>query len=262
MTLRIAGREFAPHAGFLLLTIVLVAVCIALGWWQVGRGREKQAMMESFARGTQTSITLAGGVTVDELRRYQHVTAQGHYDPARQVLLDNMPSQAGRPGYRVLTPFVRAGESRLLLVDRGWVPLGASRDVLPPVVVAAGPRTVAGRLDRLPEPGVRIGEAGVPGDARWPRVLNFPRRGDLEQVLGQAVEERIVLLDPAAPDGYERVWRPALGFGPERHLGYAIQWFALALAALVGFVALSLRRPPDASNAESAAMQSASRERP
>jgi len=248
MTLRIAGREFAPRAGALLLTAAVVAACVALGWWQIGRGREKQAMMEAFARGTQTSIALAGGVTVDKLPRYQHVTARGRYDPTRQVLLDNMPSQAGRPGYRVLTPFVRAGGQRLLLVDRGWVPLGVSRDVLPPVAVAPGTRTVAGRLDRLPEPGVRIGEAGVPGDARWPRVLNFPRHGDLEQVLGRAVEERIVLLDPAAPDGYERAWRPALGFGPERHLGYAIQWFALALAALAGFVALSLRRPPDASN--------------
>lgn len=261
MTLRIAGREFAPRAGALLLTAVGVAACVALGWWQIGRGREKLALTESFARGTQASVVLAGGVTVDDLPRYQHVTAPGRYDPARQVLLDNMPSQTGRPGYRVLTPFVRAGGSRLLLVDRGWVPLGVSRDVLPPVAVAPGPRTVAGRLDRLPEPGVRIGAAGVPGDARWPRVLNFPRRGDLEQVLGEAVEERIVLLDPAAPDGYERVWRPALGFGPERHLGYAIQWFALGLAALAGFVALSLRRPADASNAESAVMPSSSRKR-
>ena len=32
------------------------------------------------------------------------------------------------PGYRVLTPLVRAGTRRLLLVDRGWVPLGPSRD--------------------------------------------------------------------------------------------------------------------------------------
>jgi surfeit locus 1 family protein len=55
-----------------------------------------------------------------------------------------------------------------------------------------------------------------------------------------------VLLDPAAPNGYERVWRPAMQFGPERHLGYAIQWFALALVALIIFIALSLRRLPGA----------------
>ena len=33
-----------------------------------------------------------------------------------------------------------------------------------------------------------------------------------------------------------------MNFGPERHLGYAIQWFALAVVAFVLFVALSLQR--------------------
>lgn len=242
MRLRVANREFAPRAWAVVLTGVTIAAFVSLGWWQIGRGREKQAMIESFARGTQSSVELRDDVTVDELPRYQHVRAEGRYDPSRQVLLDNMPSQAGKPGYRVLTPFVREGSGKLLLVDRGWVPLGAARETLPAVTVSDEFRAVSGRLDQLPVPGVRVGEAGTPGDQRWPRVLNFPRTADVEQVLGTPVESRIVLLDPAAPDGFERVWRPALGFGPERHLGYAIQWFALALAVLAIFVALSLRR--------------------
>jgi surfeit locus 1 family protein len=242
MRLRIGNRVFAPRAWAALLTAAALACFVALGWWQIGRAREKQAMIESFARGTQTSVELTGDVTVDELTRYQHVRALGHYEPSRQVLLDNMPSKDGYPGYRVLTPFVREGSPRLLLVDRGWVPLGATRDALPSVTVGADRRAVSGRLDQLPAPGLRVGEAGTPGDARWPRVLNFPRQADVEQVLGRPVESRILLLDPAAPDGFERVWRPAMEFGPERHLGYAIQWFALAIVAVVIFVALSLQR--------------------
>jgi surfeit locus 1 family protein len=244
MRLRIANRAFEPRLWAVLLTAVALAACVALGLWQIGRGREKQAHVESFARGTQTSVALEDGASIDALPRYQHVTTHGRYDATRQVLIDNMPSSSGRPGYRVLTPLVRADSPRLLLVDRGWVPLGASREVLPPVDVPTGPRVVTGRLDQLPEPGVRVGEAGVPGDERWPRVLNFPRQADLERVLGQPIEPRILLLDPAAADGYERVWRPALRFGPERHLGYAIQWFALATTVFVVFVALSLRRIP------------------
>lgn len=242
MRLRIGNRVFAPRAGAALLTAAALAAFVCLGWWQIGRAREKQALIDSFARGTQTSVELAGDVTVDELPRYQHVRAEGHYEPAHQVLLDNMPSSEGRPGYRVLTPFRRQGAERLLLVDRGWLPLGASRERLPPVSVSPEFRAVSGRLDQLPVPGVRVGEAGTPGDTRWPRLLNFPQQHDLEQALGQRVESRIVLLDPAAPDGYERVWRPALAMGPERHLGYAVQWFALALVSLAIFTALSLRR--------------------
>jgi surfeit locus 1 family protein len=241
MRLRVGNRVFAPRALGTLLTAALLGAFVSLGWWQLGRASEKQAVIDSFARGTQTSAVLDDGLSVEEMPRFQHVTTRGRYDFQRQILLDNMPSQAGKPGFRVLTPLVREGHDRLLLVDRGWLPLGSSRAELPVVAVSPEPRTVAGRLDALPQPGVRVGTAGVEGDVSWPRVLNFPRQQDVEQALRAPVESRILLLDPAAPDGYERVWRPALRFGPERHLGYAIQWFALALAAAVGFVALSLR---------------------
>jgi surfeit locus 1 family protein len=209
------------------------------GCWQLGRGREKQALIASFEHGQRSTMTL-GTASVAALPRYQRVVVTGHYDPERQILLDNMPSKDGLPGYRVLTPLVRAAPARLLLVDRGWVPLGASRAVLPDVYVAPVVRTVAGRLDQLPVPGVRVGAAGVAGDRKWPRVLNFPRPADVEQALDAPIEARVLLLDPEMADGYERVWRPALGFGPERHIGYAIQWFVFAIVVLVVFVALSL----------------------
>ena len=216
----------------------MLCVFVTLGSWQLGRGREKQEMIDSFEQGAASSVILADA-TVDGLPRFQHVTASGYYDSTRQILLDNMPSSKGRPGYRVLTPFVREGSARLLMVDRGWVPLGATRADLPSVSVDTGRRTVAGRLDQLPAPGIRVGSAATPGEVTWPRVLNFPQQADLEQVLGAKVESRILLLDPAQPDGFERVWRPALAFGPERHLGYAIQWFAFAAAMLIIFIALS-----------------------
>jgi surfeit locus 1 family protein len=243
MSLRIGNRSFAPRAWAVLLTAVLLAVCVSAGWWQVGRAREKQAMIDSFARGTQTSVVLTG-VGVDELPRYQHISAQGRYDSGRQVLLDNMPSSTGQPGYRVLTPFRRGTGDKVLLVDRGWVPLGVSREQLPVVFVDSQERTVAGRLDQLPVPGIRVGAAQAPDASGWPRLLNFPTQADVEVVLGEPVESRIVLLDASNPDGYQRVWRPSVGFGPERHLGYAIQWFALAIAVVVIFIALSLKRDP------------------
>lgn len=242
MSLRIANREFAPRAWTLLLTAAAMAAFITLGSWQLQRGREKLALVEAFQQGQQSSVELVAGVAFDDLPRYQHVRVTGSYEPGRQVLLDNMPSQAGKPGYRVLTPLRRTGSERLLLVDRGWVPLGSSRASLPDVTVAADPRSVRGRLDALPAPGVRVGEAGTAGDTNWPRVLNFPQQVDLERALGHPVEARILLLDPAATDGFERVWRPAMRFGPERHYGYAVQWFAFAIVALVIFIALNLRR--------------------
>ena len=241
MSLRIGNREFDPPLWGVALVALGLAVFVSLGYWQLGRAREKQALFDAFMQGSQDTVD-ATGLGFDELARYQHVRLQGSYDATRQILLDNMPSVTGRPGFRVLTPFERADGRGWVLVDRGWVPLGATREDLPDVTVGVREREVSGILDVLPIPGMRVGPAAAPGSADWPRVLLFPTEADVESALGVDVESRIVLLDAGAPDGFERKWRPALGFGPERHLGYAIQWFAFALVAMVIFIALNLRR--------------------
>jgi len=240
MTLRIGKRLFAPRAWSVLLTAVALAVFVSLGNWQLGRARDKQALTASFMAGSASTVD-AAGLGFESLDRYQHVRLRGRYDSARQVLLDNMPSATGQPGYRVLTPLLRADGRRTALVDRGWVPLGATRAELPDVTVGADEREVTGILDGLPVPGLRVGPAAAGADA-WPRVLLFPTEADVESALGVDVESRIILLDPGAADGFERQWRPALGFGPERHLGYAIQWFAFALVTVALFISLNLRQ--------------------
>jgi cytochrome oxidase assembly protein ShyY1 len=245
MSLHAGKRRFAPPAWAVVLTGLALAAFASLGTWQLGRAREKRALTEAFERGGQETAD-ASGRGFAELTRYQRVRLRGSYDPSHQMLLDNMPSATGRPGYRVLTPLERADDRGWVLVDRGWVPLGATRQQLPDVAVGSAEREVSGVLDSLPEPGLRVGPAAAPGAAGWPRVLLFPTERDVESVLGRDVESRILLLDADAPDGYERQWRPSLGFGPERHLGYAIQWFAFAVVAMVLFIALNLQRlPPD-----------------
>ena len=249
MRVRVGSRAFAPQPWAVLVTAAALAAFVSLGYWQLGRAREKQALIDGFIAGNQTSVD-ATGLGFDELARYQHVRLRGTYDPTRQILLDNMPStRTGRPGFRVLTPLERSDGKGWVLVDRGWVPLGETREALPDVSVESIERDVRGRLDRLPVPGLRLGPAAPPGPQGWPRVMNFPLEADVEAALGDGVESRIVLLDPDLPEGYEREWRPSLGFGPERHLGYAIQWFAAAIAATVIFVALSLRRETAAGEA-------------
>jgi surfeit locus 1 family protein len=214
---------------------------VALGFWQVGRAREKQALIDEYRHGGDTIVDATARPFAD-LPRYQSVRLRGAYDPQRQILLDNMPSAAGSAGYRVLTPMRRAGGGPLVLVDRGWIPLGDSREQLPDIGVPSVAREIAGRLAELPQPGWRLGAADAATSTRWPRVMNFPDAAALAAALREPVEARIVLLHPDAPDGFERKWRPATRLGPERHLGYAIQWFGLAIATALIFVVVSLRR--------------------
>ena len=168
---------------------------------------------------------------------------RGHYDSPRQILLDNMYSAQGRPGYRVLTP-LRLDDGAWVLVDRGWVAPGATRAQLPDVSVGESARTVVGRLDHAPRPGMRMGDDAQLG-AGWPRVLHYPTPAQLERVLERPLAARIVVLDPDQPDGYERTSRPLAHVDPGKHIGYAVQWFAFALVAVVIYVFTS-RRPKDA----------------
>lgn len=240
--MQIAGRRFSPSLLAVILTIVTVAACARLGFWQLQRAAEKQHLADTFQRGADETIMLTRA-NLEQLPRYQQIEARGRYDSQRQVLLDNMPSlggSSGRPGYHVWT-LLHLDAGGVVLVNRGWVPMTHSREHPPAAPVDARPRTVVGRLDRLPEPGMRLA-ATVP-KGRWPEVLYYPTSAELSQLFGERVPARIVLLDPQAADGYERVWQARTeGFGPERHMGYAVQWFALATAAFVIFIVVNLKK--------------------
>lgn len=239
MAIRVGNRRFAPTLLGTLAALAGILLFTRLGLWQLDRADEKRALQELLATGQETTIDLTSD-RIDDLARYQRVRIRGRYDPEHQILLDNMPSSRGQPGYRVLTP-LELSDGAWILVDRGWVPWGATRLPLPDVTVDDGARVVTGQLDELPRPGMRLNDT-VEAEGSWPRVLNFPRREDIERVLQREVHGRIVLLDPAEPDGYDRNRNLGSLFSTERHIGYATQWFAMAAAVLLIYLFLSSKK--------------------
>lgn len=239
-----ATRRFSTSVFATLLTIAGVGLFARLGFWQLHRADEKQALLDQYAAGQHSTVDLTAALA-GTLPRYQQVRANGHYAPAQQILLDNMPSEHGQPGYRVLTPF-ELEQGGAILVDRGWLALGATRDKLPEVAVAADARTIVGRLDALPRAGLQLGNEDEMPAGGWPRVMNFPQHAAVEKVLGRPLLQGLILLDPAQPNGYERAAQMYFGsgseFGPQRHLAYAVQWFAMAAAAVVIYLILGFRR--------------------
>jgi surfeit locus 1 family protein len=239
VSIKIGSRIFAPRLLTTLLTLVLIAFLISLGRWQLRRADEKRVLFDSFAAGTD--VTREIGVATPPVARYQHIEAGGHYDQARQILIDNM-FNGERVGYFVITPFALIGGG-WVLVNRGWVPLGASRAERPAIPVAADERRVRGRADHMPSPGIQLGtkaELAPP----YPVVAAFPTRAEIARLLGESswtAATDLVLLDAGEPDGYARNWT-APGFPPMRHIAYAVQWFALALTLLVIYVVTNLKR--------------------
>ena len=237
-------RELRSPWWALLLALAGMVFFVALGRWQWHRAAEKRALVAAFAAGSDATEALGTRATA-ALPRYRDVAVRGRYDAAHQFLLDNS-SRGPAPGYEVLTPF-ELEDGRWLLVNRGWLPLvDGARARLPAVAFEpGGPRELHGRLDDLPVSGIAAGRQPPASTGPWPRLTSFPRSAELAAALGHALEPRQLLLAADQGDGYRREWQGAgSGFGPERHVAYAVQWWGLALLALVLYVLMNLRKCP------------------
>ncbi|HXH02629.1 MAG TPA: SURF1 family protein [Candidatus Competibacteraceae bacterium] len=236
------GYAFRPGRVPTLVTLLLLPLLLGLGYWQWQRAAEKEALLAAFqTRQALPAVELA--VLPDPAaadNRYRRVMVRGHYDSAHQILLDNQPD-AGRPGLHVYTPLRLDGRTEALLINRGWLPWGSSRAELPDIALAQREVTVIGWLGQPANPALRLGSAE--GQGGWPRLLGYLDYGALARQLGYPLLPVVLLLDPQVEQGYRRDWQPQFGgLGPERHRGYALQWFALAAALLIIYLAVNLRR--------------------
>lgn len=225
-----------------LLFVGIFPLFVSLGFWQLQRAGEKSAINAlREARTQEPSMRLAPETPADlEAMRYRPVFAEGEYDTAHQFLLDNQ-LQGQVPGYHVLTPLRLAGSGQAILVNRGWVPQGPSRAVLPDIGLATpGKIRVQGTLDYLHRVGFRLKGAEIPA-AGWPAVVQLPEADRLAERLGYPLLPYQVLLDPAAESGYVRLWH-AVPLDPGKHLGYALQWFLFAAGAAFFFMRHAFRR--------------------
>jgi len=238
----LGNRTLHASWGMAALALGAALLFLQLGRWQWHRAAEKRAIAAAFTAGSRQSAPL-GAASTGALPRYARVTVRGVYDAGHQFLLDNMIHH-GAAGYEVLTP-LRLDDGRILLVNRGWLPLPQGRrDVLPDLGLAAGDGVaLEGRLDTLPVAGLASGVVPPGGDASWPKRTSFPTSQQLGTALNSRIEAQQLLLAADQPQGYARDWQPAsAGLGPERHLSYAIQWWGLGALSLFLFFFLNTKR--------------------
>lgn len=237
--MRVGKLEFRPGLWPSLVTLLLLGLLMSLGFWQLDRAGQKRALLAGYSTDRDaTVIQLQPGVNSYADFSYQFASAAGQYDAGRQFLLDNR-TYHGRAGYHVLTPFRLREQGAAVLVNRGWIPLGESRDKLPDPGVGSGSRMLLGRI-KVPVSGsFTLGEEQP--RAGWPYRIQRVDTARLGAELGYSLLPVVLLLAPDQPDGFVRDWTP-LSSGPERNVGYAVQWFGLAAALLVIYLVVNTRR--------------------
>jgi surfeit locus 1 family protein len=226
----------------LLVFLGLLALLISLGFWQLNRAEEKrQLIVLQTQRQQQELINLTATSPDDlELLLYTKVHVTGSFDNNHQFLLDNQ-IQEGRAGYYVLTPLRVSNSTKAILVNRGWLPVGAKRTDLPDISVGSLEISLVGIINRFPSPGIKLAGAEIPGKI-WPAVIQVIDTQVLAKHLGYDLFSFQVELDKSAPLGYVREWKHTATMPPEKHLAYAGQWFLLALTLTVLFLKFGIRK--------------------
>ena len=226
--------------GWLLLTCAVAAVFVSLGCWQLRRADEKSAWLADWdARSHRPAVDLATLDPAAAGSRYRRVELRGEYRTEHEFLLLNR-MRDGRVGIEAYTPFVPAGGGDWLLVNRGWYESPQARPKIhdaPP----AGVQTIRGLLAQPANPGLRLGTIEAAGP--WPQPVVWLDAPAAAHALGHGVLGAVLLLDAGLPGGFVRDWHPDPGeFGPERHRGYALQWFALTATVVCTWIVLSRRQ--------------------
>lgn len=225
-----------------LLALIGIALFARLGLWQLDRMRQKQTMLDSARAVVQLrrALPLAAAGAAQRRRAYDWSAGAGRFAALPAILLDNQArdNRTGVRAYRVFLPV----DAAPLLVELGWLPLAGDRR-MPSVPRPDGVQRIAGLL--LPPPSAGIARASVQPQADGALLtiaLDVPL---LRRALAlPALAPRVLKLDPAAPLGYARDLEVLPNtLPPERHLGYAVQWFGLALTVLATAVLLTVRKP-------------------
>ena len=211
------------------LALIVIAILVSLGLWQLDRKYQKEQRLSSIeTAATQSSVSLPQVLDDPESFLDYIVDASGEFQ--NKIFFIDNKLYGGRSGFHVLTPLTT--NSGVVIVNLGWVPADAPRPALPQVTIPTD-NSVSGIL-YTPKDNVLIKETNQQFGV-FPVLLQQVDLGIISMHLSQPVLPFTLRMQPAQNSEFVRDWQVVV-MSPEKHLGYAIQWFGLAIAALTIFL--------------------------
>ncbi len=226
-------RFFIPA----FLIIATLALLITLGFWQLDRADEKRAIEDQVANANANIAELITDVDLLSEKEYYHVHLQGSYIKDKQFIYDNQIVDQ-IPGYYVLTPFVLKGNSRVILINRGFIPWNGRRDQIADIDIGAEITEVKVQISK-PVKRIELKADQIKPD--FPVLIQALDLVKMSAIASLDFASIVGLLSPESENGFVRQWEPYTG-SIERHIGYAIQWFLMALVLSIIGVRLALKQ--------------------
>ncbi len=221
--------------------LLLAAGFAVLGFWQQGRGEQKREWLAAWERALAAApVPFVQAEDRQEDSPPLRVRGVLRFRASPRMLLDNQQRE-GRVGVRAYALADVEGLPVPALVELGWLPMPGNR-ALPEFELPQGPQPVSGVLMQMPGQGLKLGENPWKqgGD---PVLLTYLSRAEIETATGMALMRGVLRPDPQWPPGFARdtVLLPNT-LPPERHFGYAVQWWGLSATVVVVYLVLAWRR--------------------
>ncbi len=247
MTIIAFNRHWVVRWHWLLVNLIAVAILLSLSFWQWQRAAQKQQSLQMLAQWQmQKAFSLTELITDQStaLLSSENLMARDGATvsfPARWLapyvwLLDNQILK-GRPGYDVIIP-VQANNpentatnssaaSSIVLVNLGWVAAPVQRTELPAIKMPA--ELIVQGVYRAQAGNFLLGK-NLEDLGQWPMRMQQPDNKLLITYLPDSLIAGMIYQQRESPFAihYHPVVLP-----PERHKAYALQWFLLAMAALL-----------------------------
>lgn len=220
-----------------ILILATMAFLVSLGFWQLDRADQKRTIEASIQKANTGVVELI--VNQNELlnKEYYEVRLQGSYVSDKQFIYDNqIVDQAS--GYYVLTPFVLTGQSNAIMINRGFIPWSGRRDQLADIAVDYAPREIKIQVSK-PIKRIELKTSDISN--QFPVLIQAIDFDVIEEISSTSFVDVIGLLDPSSDDGFVRKWEPYTG-SIEKHIGYAIQWFLMALVLGIIGIRIGLKQ--------------------
>jgi cytochrome oxidase assembly protein ShyY1 len=243
-TKSIGPWTFRPGLYSTLVTALLVPLFIFLGYWQLGRMELKKELQQNLYNQQQAFPLQISTLNHSTTQRFKSLEVSGHFINEQPILLDNQHYK-GQIGYRVIMPFKVQNPTGnfypLLLIDRGWVPMGPNRNELPHIQAIHGEIMLRGIINDPPKPFV-LENPDSQKNNTFPLVVQTLDFNTLGIQLKQSVFPFLLQLQNQQSAYAYQILPISFGMMPTRHLGYAIQWFVMALALLLYYFFINIKR--------------------
>ncbi len=234
------GFSFRPPWWSIVLVLASMSLFIKLGVWQVHRATEKEQLI---LQSQQSSLSYKVLKPTSAIKQFQKLEVAGAYQGQDTFLLDNRFYQH-RVGFEVIN-ILKTDAGPYLLVDRGWISATNSRRILPTIPLLKAKSLHKGQA-YYPSKQSWVLDDTTPDISNWPVVIEKLDIPQLSALLNHQLYPFILRLDKTDPNSLVRDWQ-VVTMKPEKHRGYAFQWFSFAMIALIIFFILNVERKKHAS---------------